>query len=156
MINSLNKARINSIQAFWLGEQSNLNASPAQEYVKKWFFGGAEVDDAIKTNFHEDLMNLASGAYEDWKTDPQGKMAAVILADQFPRNMFRKHKDAFAYDHIALDIVKSISDEDFDKYAIQEQAFLYLPYEHSENVEDQAKAVYLALRSLERAKKTEP
>ncbi len=66
--------------------------------------------------------------------------------------MFRKLPEAFAYDHIALEIVKRISDDEYDQYALQEQAFLLLPYEHSENVEDQKKAIALAQRVIDSAK----
>lgn len=64
--------------------------------------GGPEIDEEIKANFAQDLQNLAAGLYEDWKHDREGKVAAVILTDQFSRNIFRKKKEAFDYDHIAL------------------------------------------------------
>lgn len=84
---------------------------------------------------------MARGELDEWKTTKQGKMAAVILADQLSRNIFRKHKDAFAYDHISLEIVKSIPDEEFFQYGFQEQTFLVMPYQHSENLADQEKSI---------------
>ena len=47
--------------------------------------------------------------------------------------MFRKKKEAFAYDSIALDIARNITNEEFLQYKLQEQSFLVLPFEHSEN-----------------------
>ena len=97
----------------------------------------AETDNFIIENYKEDLEKLARGDYEDWKADKEGKLAAIILTDQFTRNMFRKKKEAFAYDHIALNIAKQISDDEFKTYKLQEQGFIVLPYEHSENIDDQ-------------------
>lgn len=88
--------------------------------MKRWFFGGAEVDTEIKTNFSEDLTKLNQGEYDEWKQDRDGKLAAVILADQFTRNIFRKQKEAFDFDHISLGIVKSITEDEFFSYAVQE------------------------------------
>ena len=66
--------------------------------------------------------------------------------------MFRKKAEAFAYDHIALGIVKGMTDEEILSYAIQEQAFLLLPYQHSEDKEDQVKSLSLAQTIVEKAK----
>ena len=66
--------------------------------------------------------------------------------------MFRKKAEAFAYDHIALGIVKGMSEEEILSYAIQEQAFLLLPFEHSEDKDDQVKSVALAQTLVDKAK----
>ena len=94
----------------------NRNEGPKPENFKKWFSSSPELDAEITTNFAEDLQRLKNGEYEDWKSDKEGRLAAVILADQFPRNMFRKNAEAFAYDHISLQIVKNLSDEEFHSY----------------------------------------
>ena len=49
-------------------------------------------DNEIRDQFLGDLNKLVAGTYESWKQDRDGKLAAVILADQFPRNIFRKQK----------------------------------------------------------------
>ena len=60
------------------------------------------------------------------------------------RNIFRKQKEAFDYDHISLNIVKAMSDDELISYDLQEQSFLLLPFEHSEAIEDQVRSVSLA------------
>jgi uncharacterized protein (DUF924 family) len=68
----------------------------------------------------------------------------VILFDQFPRNMFRGHADAYATDTLALAIAKRAIDKDFDKeLAPDERKFLYMPFQHSEDLADQNRAVLL-------------
>lgn len=77
-----------------------------------------DIDNEIREKFLDDLNKLVSGEYEQWKNDRDGKLAAVILTDQFPRNMFRRQKQCFEYDHIALDIVKGMSQAEIENYAV--------------------------------------
>jgi uncharacterized protein (DUF924 family) len=109
-----------------------------------------DIDNEIREKFLEDLNKLVSGEYDGWKQDKDGKLAAIILADQFPRNMFRRQKKCFDFDHIALGIVKGMSQSEIEQYSIQEQSFLMLPYEHSENILDQSKAVIIAKNLLDK------
>src|SRR5690349_15241700 len=77
--------------------------------------------------------------------DPLTALAAVVLFDQFPRNMFRGHAEQFATDPLALEIARSAVDRGFDD-ALQsqdERAFLYMPFEHSERLADQKRSVQL-------------
>jgi uncharacterized protein (DUF924 family) len=68
----------------------------------------------------------------------------VILFDQLPRNMFRGHAEQFATDHLALAIAKAAVDEGFDEQLEpRERAFLYMPFEHSETIDDQNRAMLL-------------
>ena len=77
-------------------------------------------------------------------TDPLTALAAVILFDQFPRNMFRGHADQFATDHLALAIAKAAVDKELDEQLEpQERGFLYMPFQHSENLADQKRSVLL-------------
>ena len=147
----VSRARITSILDFWFGEGVNRNEAPKPESFRKWFMATPEVDAEITSNFGEDLQKLNSGEYDEWKADREGRLAAVILADQFTRNMFRKRAEAFSYDHLALSIVKTLADEEFFSYQLQEQSFLVLPFEHSESLEDQDRAVALTTTLVERA-----
>jgi len=68
----------------------------------------------------------------------------VILFDQFPRNMFRGSAEQFATDHLALAIAKGALDAGYDQeLAPDERKFLYMPFEHSENLDDQNRSVLL-------------
>ena len=76
--------------------------------------------------------------------DPQQALAAIILFDQFPRNMFRGHADSFATDHLALAISNQALDRGYDEQLSKdERAFLLMPFEHSEDREDQKRSVLL-------------
>ena len=81
---------------------------------------------------------------ETFLADPLSALAAVILFDQFPRNMFRGHADQFATDHLALAVAKAAVDRDFDnELERDERCFLYMPFQHSENLADQNRGVLL-------------
>jgi len=122
------------------------------DVLKFWFAldpaqywdGGPELDRRIR----EDFLNLWTEKrqlpVDAFLEDPLTALAAVILFDQFPRNMFRGHADAYSTDHIALAIAKAALDKDFEaELAKDERKFLYMPFQHSENLENQNRAVLL-------------
>ena len=76
--------------------------------------------------------------------DPLTALAAVILFDQFPRNMFRGDAEQFATDHLALAIARAAVDRGFDdQLQSKERGFLYMPFEHSESLADQKRSLQL-------------
>ena len=81
---------------------------------------------------------------DSFLTDSLTALAAVILFDQLPRNMFRGHADQFATDHLALAIAKEAVARGFDKeLQPRERQFLYMPFQHSEHLDDQKRSVLL-------------
>ena len=110
----------------------------------QWWNGTPELDQDIRKRFLKlwaEKRQLPSDAF---LTDPLTALAAVILFDQFPRNMFRAHADQFATDPLALAIAKEALDKTFDgALAPHERGFLYMPFEHSERMEDQNRSLLL-------------
>ena len=118
---------------FWFGLE------PAQ-----WWNGDAEFDHRVRQQFLKLWMQKRQLPVDAFLTDPLTAVAAVILFDQFPRNMFRGHAEQFATDHIALAIARAAIDKGFDqKLAPDECLFLYMPLQHSENLADQDRAILL-------------
>ena len=71
-------------------------------------------------------------------------MALIILFDQLPRNMFRNKPEAFGSDHLALECAKKAIEQNFDSSLLPIQRwFIYIPFEHSENLKDQRTCVKL-------------
>jgi uncharacterized protein (DUF924 family) len=71
-------------------------------------------------------------------------VAAIILFDQLPRNMFRGHADQFSTDPLALAIARGAVDRKLDEgMSAPERGFLYMPFQHSENSDDQKRSVAL-------------
>ena len=112
-----------------------------------WWRGGPELDHRIKQKFLKLWAEKRQLPLESFLDDPLTALAAVILFDQFPRNMFRDSAEQFATDHLALAIAKAAVDKGFDdELAPQERGFLYMPFQHSENLADQNRGVLLFTR----------
>lgn len=122
------------ILAFWFDE-----IQPQQ-----WFQVNADFDATIKERFEGMYHAARDGLCEDWGNSPEGTLALCIILDQFPRNMYRGTPEAFATDKQALLIAKKALSKGFDQVlSPAKRRFLYLPYEHSENINDQHKCVEL-------------
>jgi uncharacterized protein (DUF924 family) len=110
----------------------------------QWWKADAELDHRIKQRFLKlwaEKRQLPVGAF---LTDPLTALAGVILFDQFPRNMFRGHAEQFATDTLALAISKGAVGRDFDEQLQpQERGFLYMPFQHSEDLDDQNRSMLL-------------
>jgi uncharacterized protein (DUF924 family) len=109
-----------------------------------WWRSGPELDHRIKQNFLKLWAEKRQLPVESFLTDPLTALAGVILFDQFPRNMFRGSAEQFATDHLALGISKAAIDKEFDKeLQPKERGFLFMPFQHSENLADQNRSLLL-------------
>jgi uncharacterized protein (DUF924 family) len=114
---------------------------------KQWWKSDAALDHRIKQRFLKVWAEKRQLPVEAFLDDPLTALAAVILFDQLPRNMFRGHADQFATDHLALAIAKGAVDKGFDdQLEPQERGFLYMPFQHSENLDDQNRSLLLFTR----------
>jgi uncharacterized protein (DUF924 family) len=121
---------------FWFEELSEAD----------WFAKSEHIDARIGGRFlplHERLV-VDDGIDG---TMPRPLLAAVIVLDQFSRNLFRHTPRAYAADPIARRLARSAIAQGFDvRTTAQERLFLYLPFEHSEDRADQALGVQLIAR----------
>ncbi|PLX99061.1 MAG: DUF924 domain-containing protein [Desulfuromonas sp.] len=133
--------RHDDILMFWFGAlEPDKPVSP--ERSRLWFGGLDETDQLIRDNFLDDVERAAAGEYDSWSGTARGRLALILLLDQFTRNIFRKTPQAFACDEKALSICQDglgIA-QDLDLSVI-ERAFFYLPLEHSEKIEIQRRSV---------------
>lgn len=110
----------------------------------EWFKKDETFDRLIIDGFMEDYERAAAGDYDDWATHPHGALALLILLDQFPRNMFRNNAKSFATDNKALHIAVTMVDRGDDKgLSKDEQFFVYLPFEHAEDIAMQERCLEL-------------
>jgi uncharacterized protein (DUF924 family) len=109
-----------------------------------WWNGTPELDHRVRQNFLKLWAENRQLPVDAFLTDPLTALAAVILFDQLPRNMFRGHADQFATDHLALAIAGSAVDREYDDQLQPiERNFLYMPFQHSEKLSDQDRGVLL-------------
>lgn len=111
---------------------------------KDWFVKNPELDERIRERFLALHQEIARGEHANWQETPEGTLAAVIVLDQFSRNMFRDTAESFAYDERALAMSQTAVEKGFDKKLSKEQqSFLYMPYMHSESKEIHEEALQL-------------
>jgi uncharacterized protein (DUF924 family) len=109
-----------------------------------WFKGGPAFDAEVAQRFGGWHGVLRDGAADSFLTDVATARAAVILFDQVPRNIYRGHADAFATDALALAIARAaIARGDDGGLGVDARLFLYLPFEHSEDIDDQRESLRL-------------
>lgn len=129
------------ILSFWFGEPSSSSYTQSKDF---WFQSTPELDQQIKKQFEPLYQKAVKGELDGLAQTPEGSLALVILLDQFPRNMYRGTPQAFVADEKALKITKEALEKKFDRNLLPTQRmFLYLPLEHSENMEDQEQSVKL-------------
>ncbi|MQP64191.1 DUF924 family protein [Niveispirillum sp. SYP-B3756] len=116
----------------------------------KWFGGGPDFDQEVAERLGPLHEQAVAGELADWAATAEGGLALCILLDQVPRNIFRGTPRAFASDAQALAIARDLVARGLDmELPDDDRAFLYLPFEHSETMEDQRQSVRLfASRTL--------
>jgi uncharacterized protein (DUF924 family) len=119
---------------FWFDEHGDAD----------WFGGRPEFDAKVTTNFVAWRDALRGQPVEAFLSDAETALAAVILFDQVPRNAYRGEAEAFATDHAALALSRRAVELGLDAGLEKDQRlFLYLPFEHSEDIDDQRESVRL-------------
>lgn len=124
---------VKQMLAFWFDEHGHSD----------WFGGGPDFDAKCVSYglWRDALRSLPASSF---LTDADTARAAIILFDQIPRNLYRKQAEAFATDQLAVQIARGAVDKGFDQGLSDDaRAFLYMPFEHSEAMEDQRTSLRL-------------
>lgn len=111
---------------------------------KDWFTGGEEIDAWIEARFSNLHQSAAQGELFEWRQNAQGRLAEIIVLDQFSRNIGRNSPAAFLADPMALALAQEAVAGGFDHQLNEQQkSFLYMPYMHSESLLVHEQAVEL-------------
>lgn len=130
-----------AILDFWFGANPDDGAMP-KERAKLWWSKNKEVDDEIRRRFENHVVMAVSGELNDWLSTPRGRLALIILTDQFPRNIYRDTARAFSCDAQALTWCIEGLERGVDRDLRPiERVFFYLPLEHAESLEHQELSV---------------
>jgi len=126
---------------FWF---EDLDLSREREKREVWFKSTPEFDQAIENNFRAAYEDAAAGRLDELKESREGCLALILILDQFSRNLFRNNAKAFAADAKARELARHALDRGFDEGVSNfVKVFFYLPFEHSEILEDQELALKL-------------
>jgi uncharacterized protein (DUF924 family) len=140
---------LDDIHRYWFGDPPEI--PPSEERVQRWF----RPDEAVDAHIRDAWGRYLDVAREtDWDLSMlsrEQQVGLTILLDQFPRQIFRKTGEAFAYDEKARSIVRPlVADGGWRRFLVLEQLFILLPFEHSEDLADQDLSVmYFAAHAVE-------
>lgn len=129
------------VLSFWFGD------GPFDETMKPreaWWKKDPAFDQEIKTLFEDDYEGLIAGEREHWLQSARGLLAAIIVLDQFSRNMYRDTPKMYAADEHARNYANEMIAKHMDQaIGVSARPFIYMPLMHSENITDQEECVAL-------------
>ncbi|WP_429239970.1 DUF924 family protein [Aeromonas veronii] len=127
----------------WFGDEAD-DVLRATRQAPLWWGKSSETDALLASRFGELAEAAAKGSLAHWADAPSGRLALILLLDQLPRNMHRGTPAAFAQDPLARDLcLKGLSIGADKSLSPLERVFFYLPLEHAESREQQARSVAL-------------
>ncbi|HGW8503223.1 TPA: DUF924 family protein [Raoultella ornithinolytica] len=128
--------------------------SDAREILQFWFRSDAGFDEQIRHRFSDVHQAALRGELAEWRESSSGRLAEIIVLDQFSRNLFRNSPLSFAADGMALALAQElVKQPDFDQLPVERRDFALLPFMHSESPIIHAAALrlyqrYASTRSL--------
>jgi len=126
---------------FWFGAPGSRERGRPR---KAWFRTSEPFDAEIRRRFLDTWEQAARGELERWQATPLASLALVVTLDQFPRNMFRGTARAFASDSLAFAVARETIAREFDRLLSPvERSFVYLPFEHAEDLAAQRRSLAL-------------
>lgn len=135
------QALVSGVLSFWFGEPGDADFDDKGQW---WFEADADLDAEIGRKFMDAYRRAASGELDRLRETPDGCLALIILLDQFSRNLFRGSAEAFAADAKARELADYAISQGYDRdFSRNRKLFTYLPFEHSEDLADQERAVEL-------------
>jgi len=143
------QVRIDAILSFWFREQA-LSAPQIDRRMDIWFSEDSVLDHEIEKEFANEIDLASNGKLDHWADKPHGRLALIILIDQFRRNIYRNTAKAFSKDNLALKLCVEGAMHKKDKgLSPIQKVFFYMPLQHAESRKVQAKSVELYRRLAE-------
>lgn len=133
---------------FWFGEL-DAQGMASEAISRRWWTRDDAFDLRVRGEFGETFQAAMDGRHEAWRDEPRSLLAYVIVLDQFSRNMFRNDPRAFSADPRALEAARVGVDAGLDRMLVGvARMFLYMPFEHSEDLrmQDRSVALFTAFR----------
>lgn len=116
----------------------------AEECRKCWFNATDEIDEMIRNRFESIWKDAKDNKLKTWMDNGEGCLALVIILDQFPLNMYRGKAESFSTEAAAREVARHAIEQGFDHdMSREEKGFLFLPFMHSEDLDDQNESIAL-------------
>jgi len=141
--------RSETVLQFWFGPLLP-DGTVAKDKSARWWRKDPAFDELVRSEFSADIERAARGELDSWKATPRGRLALVILLDQFSRNVYRDTPGAFANDARALLLAQEGIELGHDReLGRNERAFAYMPLVHAEDAAIQERGVEAFARANE-------
>lgn len=135
--------KVHEILNFWFGSLGSADL-PSSDRTSLWFGETDTIKKEFVQFFQQEFDAAASGQLEEWSKTPRGRLALILLYDQFPRYVHRYSSAAFSYDAKAQQLCLDGLREKMDhSLTLIERVFFYMPLVHAENVEAQEQSIRL-------------
>lgn len=136
-------SEVEAVLEFWFGPDP-LDPVVSLPYQQRWFLASDALDGEVRQRFAPLLARAAAGALGVWLESAHGRLAMILLFDQLSRNIHRGTAGAFAYDGRALELSSQGIENGHDRaLSVVERLFFYMPFQHAESREVQARGVEL-------------
>lgn len=135
--------KVHELLNFWFGDLGSADLLTSDR-TNLWFGDNEELKVQMYDLFNEEFTKAQSGQLGEWTKTPRGRLALIILLDQFPRYLHKRTSKAFQYDALALDLcLEGLHDKMDQSLTLIERVFFYMPLVHAEDAEIQEKSIRL-------------
>lgn len=135
--------KVHLLLNFWFGNLGSADL-PTSDRTNLWFGENESVKQQLVQTFNKEFELATMGELNEWSITPRGRLALIILLDQFPRYIHRRSAQAFAYDDLAQQLcVEGLREKMDQSLTLIERVFFYMPLVHSEDSESQEKSIRL-------------
>jgi uncharacterized protein (DUF924 family) len=125
-------------------EQELIDFWFSDEVSKLWYNATPDFDRLLRERYLDLWQQASRGELDHWGESALGSLALVILLDQFPLNMFRGSAQSYSSEARSREVARAAIDRGFDgELPAGQCSFLYMPFMHSEDIEDQRLAIKL-------------
>ncbi len=149
--------RVHELLELWFGKAGFADL-PTSDRTNLWFGDSDVVRDQLVANFGSEYEQATKGVLDNWSETPRGRLALILVLDQFPRYIARQTSEAFAYDVNAQRwCIEGIEKKHDHSLTLIERVFFYMPLVHSENAayQEQSIRLYQELVRLSMAETTQ-
>lgn len=135
--------KAHAILDFWFGDLGVADL-PTSDRTNLWFGETGKLKEMITISFDADYQQAIKGKLNDWSSSPRGRLALIIMLDQFSRYVYRNSAEAFQYDAEAQKLcLEGIENKIDHSLTLIERVFFYMPLVHSEDSEIQEQSIRL-------------
>lgn len=135
--------RAHQLLDFWFGNLGSADL-PTSDRTRLWFGDDETVKRELVQSFKKEFSEASVGGLGEWSKTPRGRLALIILLDQFPRYMHRGSSKAFAFDKMAQALcVEGVRDKMDHSLTLIERVFFYMPLVHAEDSDIQEQSIRL-------------